>query len=177
MYKKRYGKMTVRAWLTMELEESNPVVMLIFGGLLLFAGIAVRVAAGNPYRILLETGIGESVPPAWLMTILWSLSFFVIGCAAGFVLMYRIKGCDAEKYKGCMLFVVLAVLELLWYPTFFAKGWLFLSVLESILILCLSVWITGCFYRVSKFAGILFLFHDVWLIYMLILNFAVFFRI
>ncbi|MBR2927125.1 MAG: tryptophan-rich sensory protein [Clostridia bacterium] len=177
MYKKRYGRVTVRAWLTMELEQSNPIVMLIFGALMLFAGLAVRFVAGTPYRMLLETGIGDFVPPAFLMCVAWSLSFFIIGCAAGFILMYRLGGCDAEKYKGCMFFVLLAVLELLWYPTFFAKGWVFLSILECILILCLAICITGCFYRVSKFAGMLFLLHDIWLIYMLILNFAVFFRI
>ena len=173
MYRKQYGKMTLRAWLNAELEHSWPVGMVIAGVLCMLAGISVRCFVGSPYGVMLELGIGEIVPPVWLMTFLWSVSFLIIGAAAGFVLGYRAAGCDGEKYKGCMLFVLLLVLELCWYPTLFAARLVFLSVLESILILCLSVWVTGCFYRVTKLAGILFLFHDVWLIYMLILNFAV----
>ncbi len=177
MYKKQYGRMTVRAWLTAEMEASSPLLMLFAGGFLALAGIIIRVCVGSPYRVMLEMGIGDLIPPVWLMTVLWTASLFLIGCAAGFVLGYRCRGCEVEKYKGCMLFVVLAVLELCWYPTFFGASLVFLSVLESILILCLAIWITGCFYRVTKFAGMLLLLHDVWLIYMLILNFTVFFRV
>ncbi len=177
MYKKGYGRMTVRAWLNVELERSSPVLMLVFGFLLLIAALTVRFCVGAPYRMILETGIADMIPPVWLLALLWSLSFFLIGCAAGFVLGYRMDGCESEKYKGCMLFILLALLELCWYPTFFGVGLIFVSVLEALLILCLSIWIMGCFYRVSKFAGMLFLFHNIWLVYMLILNFAVLFKV
>ena len=74
-----------------------------------------------------------------------------------------------------MFFVLLGVLEMCWYPTFFGAGLYFISVLESIMILCLSLAVTLCFYRVSRLAGMILLFHNVWLIYMMILNFAVLF--
>ncbi|MBQ9784643.1 MAG: tryptophan-rich sensory protein [Clostridia bacterium] len=176
MYKKKYGKMTVGAWLNMEMNQTRPIFMLLVGTVMLAGGMAVRFAVGSPHVMMLALGIGDLVPPVWLMTLLWSVSFFVIGAAAGFVLGYRIGGCEVDKYKGGMLFVLLAVLELCWYPTLFGAGLVFLSVLECILILCLSVGVTLCFYRVSKFAGALFLFHNIWLCYMLILNFAVLFR-
>lgn len=176
MYKKKYGKMTVNAWLNSELDRSSPVLMIVIGALLVIGAILVRAFVGSPYRTMMELGIADLVPPVWLMTFLWSVSFFVIGCAAGFVLGYRIGGCEGEKYKGCMLFVLLAVLELSWYPALFGANLVFLSVLLSIAILCLAVAVTGCFYRVSKLAGMLLLFHDVWLAYMLILNFSVLFR-
>ncbi len=176
MYKKKYGKMTVGAWLNMEMNQTRPMLMLVVGAIMLAGGMAVRFAVGNPYIMLLALDIGDIVPPVWLMTLLWSVSFFVIGAAAGFVLGYRLGGCEVDKYKGGMLFVMLAVLELCWYPTLFGAGLVFLSVLESILTLCLSVGVTLCFYRVSKFAGMLFLLHNVWLCYMLILNFAILFR-
>lgn len=176
MYKKKYGKITVNAWLNSEMECSNPFVMVAVGILLTVGGILVRAFVGSPYRTMLELGIADLVPPVWIMTLLWSLSFFTVGSAAGFILAYRLGGCDGEKYKGCMIFVLLAVLELCWYPTLFGANLVFLSVLESILILCLSVAVTFSFYRISKFAGMILFFHDIWLIYMLILNFAVFFR-
>lgn len=176
MHKKKYGKMTVNAWLNAEMERSNPIAMVAIGALLLAAAILVRALVGSPYCAILVLDIADITPPVWLMTFLWSLAFLTIGCAAGFVLAYRTSGCDGEKYKGCMFFVLLAVLELCWYPTLFGAQLVFLSVIEAILILCLSLAVTFSFYRVTKFAGMIFLLHDVWLIYMLILNFAVLFR-
>ncbi len=176
MHKKRYGKMTVNAWLNSEMEQSRPIVMAIGGVLLLVAGIMVRAFVGSPYPTMLLLEISDLVPPVWIMTLLWSLSFFSIGAAAGFVLGYRVGGNEGEKYKGCMFFVLLAVLELCWYPVLFGANLVFLSILVSIVILCLAVAVTVCFYRVSKLAGMILFFHDIWLIYLLILNFAVFFR-
>ncbi len=169
--------MTVRAWLNAETDCANPILTVGAGVLMLAAGIFVRMKVGSPYRVMLETGIADAIPPVWLMTLLWSASLFLIGCAAGFTLGYRKGGCGIEKYKGCMLFGLLAVSELLWYEIFFGKAFLFFSVLTAIGILCLSVWITALFYRVTKFAGMLFLLHDIWLIYSLILNIAVFLRV
>ncbi len=176
MYQKKYGRTTLGAWLNLEMEQSNPFCMLLLGFGMLAGGVLIRFFVGSPHMTILSLGLDALLPPVWLMTLLWSFSFLIIGCAAGFVLGYRAPGCEVDKYKGGMLFVLLAVLELCWYPTFFGAGLLFLSVLESILILCLGVGVTFCFYRVSRFAGMLFLLHDLWLIYMLILNFAVFFQ-
>ena len=175
MFKKKYGRMTLRAWLNAELETTRPAVMLLGGALLMCGGILVRACCGGPYERMLELGIREKVLPVWLMTLLWTLSLFTIGCAAGFVLGFRVCGNDGEKYKGCMLFVLLAVLELCWYPTFFGGGLLFLSVLESIAILSFAVGTTVSFFRVSRFPGTLLLLHDFWLIYLLLLNCAIFF--
>lgn len=174
MHKKKYGKMTVSAWLSSELEHTNCLISVLFGVLLTVSAIIVRVWVGGPYRTLLELGITEITPPVWLMTLLWTVAFFINGSAAGMIFSYRLGNCDAEKYKGCFYFIILAVLELLWYPTLFGSQMVFISVLESILILCLSVATTLCFYRVSRLSGMLLLLHDVWLVYMLILNFAVF---
>ena len=176
MYKKKYGRMTPSAWLNSEMDHTNPVVTVAIGVLMAVGGIVVRALVGGPHRAILELGIDRIIPPIWLMAILWTVSFFTIGSAAGLVLGMQRGGYDADRYKGCMLFVLLAVLELCWYPTFFGAGLLFLSVLECICILILCTGVTLCFYRVSKFAGMLLLLHELWLIYMLILNFAVFFR-
>ncbi len=176
MYRKKYGKMTVSAWLNAEMEQTS-LPMTIIGGILLAAAcIAVRMVSGSPYRMMLELGISDLVPPVWLMSALRFLSFVTIGCAAGLVLGYRERGCYAEKYRGCMLFVLLAVLELCWYPTLFKAGLVFLCLLESIVILVLSVCVTISFLRVSKFSGFILILHNIWLCYLLILAFAVFFR-
>ena len=177
MYHKKYGKMTVNAWLNSEMERSNPIVMVAIGTLLTVIAIIVRAKVGSPYQTIHAMNLDAIIPPVWIMTLLWSLSFLTVGCAAGFVLAYHACGRDGEKYKGLLFFVLLAVLELCWYPTFFGAHLVFLSTLEAILILCLSLAVTFSFYRVTKFAGMLLLLHDIWLIYMLILNFAVLFHI
>lgn len=176
LYKKKYGRIKVGAWLNAEMSQCNSAWMLIIGSLFALGGIAVRFVVGSPHITVLAMGIDALLPPIWLMCVLWTLSFFTVGCAAGFVLSYRDSGCEVDKYKGGMLFVLMAVLELCWYPTFFGAGLIFLSAIETVLILCLSVGVTLCFSRVSKLAGILLFFHNIWLIYMLILNFAVFFK-
>lgn len=173
MHKKKYGKMTVNAWLNCELEQTNCMIGVAFGVVLTVCAILVRVWVGSPYRTILELGINDITPPVWVMTLLWTAAFFVNGCAAGMILAYRRGGNDADKYKGGLYFVLLSALELVWYPTLFASNLVFISVLECILILCLSVAATLTFYRVTKLCGMILLFHDVWLIYMLILNFAV----
>lgn len=176
MYSKRYGKLTARAWLNREMENAHPFGMLLAGVGCMLGGIILRGCAGSPYPVILELGIGELIPPAWMMAFLWSASFFTIGCAAGFILGYRQAGGAEEKYKGCMLFLLLYAAELCWYPALFAARLVFLSALLCVLILCISIWVTACFYRVAKLAGLLLLLHDVWLIYMVILNFAVLFH-
>ena len=175
LHKKKYGKLTVSAWLNLEMSQSSPFLMILLGFGLMIAAVAVRIHVGSPYPVILSLGVKELFPSVWIMSIIRMLSFFTVGCAAGFVLGYREPGIEGEKYKGCMLFVLLAVLELLWYPTLFGSVWVLLSALESILILCLSVCVTVSFYRVTKFAGMLLLLHDVWLTYLLILNFSILF--
>lgn len=176
MHKKKYGKMTVGAWLNSELDRTNCIAVVILGIVFAICGIIVRIWIGSPYRTILELGIAEVSPPAWLMTIVWTVAFFINGCAAGIVLTYKTGGLDSEKYRGCLYLFLLTLLELLWYPTLFGGQLVFISVLESLLILCLSIIITLFFYRVTKFAGMLFLLHDVWLIYMLIMNIAILFQ-
>ena len=173
MHKKRYGKMTVGAWLNAEIDQANCVAIALFGILSSVAALLVRIWVGSPYQSLLELGIRDISPPAWIMTFLWTLAFFINGCAAGMVMSYRLSGCDAEKYKGCLYFVLLTIVELLWYPALFGSQLVFVSVLDAIFTLCLSIVVTLHFYRVTKLAGMLFLMHDIWLVYMLIMNFAV----
>ena len=104
MHKKQYGKITVSAWLNAEMECSNPILMLTVGALTAFAGILVRIWVGSPYRTILELGIGDLLPPGWLLTAVCVLWLFVIGCAAGLALGYR-TGHREEKYKGFSFFL------------------------------------------------------------------------
>lgn len=170
-------RLSLGARLNLEISQSVPALAIASGIVLAVAWIATRIASGSPYRVILALGISDLLPPVWLMDLLSVFAFFTVGAAAGLVLGFRSPVKDGEKYKSSMLFVLLAVLELCRYPTLFVREWVFLSVLESVLILCLSVCVTVGFFRVAKLSGVVFLLHDVWQIYLLLLHFAIFFTV
>ena len=176
MYHKKYGRMTFSAWLNLELQQSSLLLTVFCGAVLAALCVAVGVVTESPYRVILELGIGDLLPPVWLFVSLRFLALFTVGCAAGLMLGNRDVACRAEKYRGGMLFLLMAATELCWYPTLFGGRMVFLCVLEAILMLCLSIAVTACVFRISRLSGWLFLLHSFWLAYLLILTFSVFFR-
>ena len=177
LFKKKYGKITVGAWLNIEMKQSSLGLSIFVGALLMGGGFVVRFLTGSPHMTLLALHVGNIVPPVWLMGLLWSITFFTIGCAAGFILGYRDRGCEVEKYKGGMLFVLLAVLELCWYPTLFVKGLVLLATIEAMAMVFFSILTAVSFLRVSKFSGIILVFHTIWVIYLMLLTCAVMFTV
>ena len=176
MYKKKYGRMTSAAWLNTELEHSSLFLTVFCGILVAVAYCVIRWVTGSPYRIMLELGIADIMPPVWLFSLLQLLGFLTVGCAAGLVLGWKDAGCAIDKYKGCLFFVLMAVVELCWYPTLFGGGLVFLAVLEALVMVCLAVCVAVCFFRISGLSGILISLHAVWLLYLMIFTCAVFFR-
>ncbi len=176
MYRKKYGKMTFAGWLNAEMEKTGLGITVAVGVILAVACIAVRISCGGPHEMILALGIADLVPPVWLMSAMRFLSFFTAGCAAGLVLGYKDRSCLVEKYRGGMFFVLLAVLELCWYPTVFGAGLLFLAMLEALIQLFLAIVVTISFFKVSRLAGWIMTLHCVWLSYLMILTFAIFFR-
>ena len=177
MYRKKYGRMTFSAWLNAEMEQTSLALAIFCGILLGVACIVVRVVCGGPHRMILELGISKLVPPAWLMFLARLVAFLAAGCAAGVVLGYRERGRVGEKYKGCMFFVLLAALELCWYPTLFIKGLVLLATVEAMAMVFLAVLTTVSFLRVSRFSGIILIFHTIWVIYLMLLTCAVMFTV
>ena len=176
MYKKRCGRMTCAAWLNDELEQSSLFCTFFCGIVLTVAYFVIRFMAGSPYRVMLELGISDLMPPVWLLSLLQLMGFLIIGCAAGLVLGWRDVSCAVDKYKGALFFVLMAVIELCWYPTLFGGGLVFLCVLEAVIMTCLALIVVFHFFRVSALSGILLSLHCVWVIYLLIFSCAVFFR-
>ena len=176
MIGKRCGGMTFRARISLEVQQSGVGWMIAGGILTALSYIVMRCLCESPYRIMLELGIHDLMPPVWLMSLLQFLSFLTVGCAAGLIFGYRNPGCAAEKYKGCLLFLLMILSELFWYPALFVRGAVFLSLLISILALVFAVAATVCFLQISKFAGIILILHDCWLIYLLLLTCSIFFK-
>ncbi len=176
MFGKRSLKMTARAWLSQETAQTSLILTLVVGVLTLLCYLFVRFLCGAPYRMMLELGVSDVIPPVWLFTLLQAVAFFTAGCAAGFVLGFRPVCCLAEKYKGGMLFVLTAAVELCWYPLVFGGGLVVVALLQSALALALAIFTTVSFFRVSRLAGWILVLHSVWLLYLLILSFRIFLR-
>lgn len=176
MYRKGYGRMTFSGWLRLELEPCNMVAAIVCGALAALIGLLQKFFSASPYPVLLALGIGEITPPVWLMALLWTVAFFTVGASAGLILSFRERGCDSAKYRAGMFFVILLVLEYLWYAVFFGAMLVFFSSLFSIAILCCSVALTVLTARLSRLVATVMVLHDLWIIYLLILNFAVLFR-
>ena len=94
--------MTCAAWLNDELEQSSLFCTFFCGIVLTVAYFVIRFMAGNPYRIMLELGISDLMPPVWLLSLLQLMGFLIIGCAAGLVLGWRDAPCAVDKYKGAL---------------------------------------------------------------------------
>ncbi len=176
MYHKKYGKMTFSAWLAAEMNQSSPVLTFFVGILLAVACIAVRVVSGSPYRMMLELGISDLVPPVWLMSLLRFVALATAGCAGGLVLGYRNCGKGSEKYRTCLLFLLMVICELCWYPAIFCSGLVTVGLLLALLGLLLGICTVVGFLRISKFSGIVMTMHCVWLCYLLMLSFSIFLR-
>lgn len=168
--------MTALGWMSAEMRQTSPALSVIVGCLCAILFVVVRSASGTPYAVMLALGIGDLVPPVWLMTALRFLSFLTLGCAAGLVLGWRGCGGAGEKYRGGMFFLLLLALELCWYPTLFRSAQVFLAVLESLMILVLSLLVMVSFFRVSRIAGTILVLHSVWATYLMLLTFTIFFR-
>ena len=162
--------------LNLELKQSNMGIVIFCGALWALAGVLMKAFGASPYPVLLALGVQELVPPVWLMALLWTLSFFTVGCAAGIAFSCRTCRGECEKYKAALLFLLLFVLELLWYPTLFSGMLLFLSALLALLILGAAVFLSVILSRIGRLAAVILIFHDVWLAYLLILNFVILFR-
>ena len=69
----------------------------------------------------------------------------------------------------------MASLGYAWYPIFFCARLIFISLIVSLLCSLCAVFATICFSRVSALSYCAMILYDVWLIYLLILNFQIFF--
>ena len=150
--------------------------MFVGAGLLLAVFFAVRFTAGSPYVVMQRLRLFGLIPPVFLTTLLITLWYLLIGGAFGLGLFSPCRGREADRYKGGMLFVLLAVLELLWYTCFFVRSELFFAVLLALVTVVLAVGVALCFRRVARLSFCLMLAHAAWLCYLLVVCLIALFR-
>ena len=160
-----------------EYESTNKKVVVITPLLLIFIAVFVRWVSGSPIATLHYIGARGIVPPIWLMVLLFSISYVIIGFALGVALGNRFYCCGEKKYQGAMWLVICLALGYAWYPLFFCTRLFLVSICACALCLFSSICATICFASVSKLSFFLALFYDCWLLYLFFLNMQVFFAI
>lgn len=157
----------------MKNDKNNGVLLgaVLCGTLMLAAAMLTRAWAGAPYEGIHRMGIGEVIPPVWLMSLLWLLWYFLLGAVCGGVLSAH-GGCCIGAWRGAFFFVLMLGLGLVWYPLFFVRHATGLCVLITVVLIGLCVLCALNWQGMSLAAAAVLYLHALWLIYMLILQIA-----
>ena len=160
-----------------EYNRTNRKLVIFMPILLMFLGIFTRWVSGSPIPTLHYIGARELVPPVWLMVLLFSASYLVAGLSLGMALGRADFSCEVKKYQGAMWFCISLALGYIWYPLFFCARVFLVSAVVSAVCFFASICATVCFAYVSKIALFLGVVYDAWLIYLVLLNMQIFFKI
>lgn len=142
---------------------------LIVGGVLALGGICVRLWWGSPYEGMAQMGIRHLVPPAWLMGLLWTLWYFILGATLGAVLCL-FGGSLIGAWRGAFFFLLMLFAGYVWYPLFFVRQNPLLSLLVLLAVLACAALCALQWQGISLAAGVVMWMHVLWLSYMLILQ-------
>lgn len=176
MFGKRKGTSDICRRFLMTYGSRGAACMLVCAGILLAVSFAVRLSAGSPYEVMHRLHLWSYIPPTFIMMLIISFWYLLMGGVFGLCLGGCCRGREIEKYKGGMLFILLVVLELVWYPCFFVKTEVFFSLLLLLLCFLLCIGVTVCFWKVSGLCGVVMLFHCLWLLYLIAVNVLVLFH-
>ncbi len=142
---------------------------LIVGGVLVLLGMGVRLWWGSPNEGITQMGIRHLLPPVWLMGMLWTLWYFVLGAVLGAVLCTYGDHCIGA-WRGGFFFLLMLFAGYLWYPLFFMRQNPLLALLVLIVVLACAILCAVQWQGISLLAGVVVWLHVLWLLYMLILQ-------
>lgn len=135
-----------------------------------FCGILSRLLSCPPMRTIHILGLKGSIPPTWIMILIWMIWYILLGVCCGSVLGCRMRSKEVYKYKGSMFFVIMMVFNIIWYPMFFSANAIFLAFWDIVIMLFFCLLTAFSYMKVYLFAGACMFIHCVWLLYCLIIN-------
>lgn len=142
---------------------------LFFGVGLVLCAMAVRFWWGSPNAGITQLGIRELLPPVWLLGFLWTLWYFALGATLGSVLCAYGKHCIGA-WRGAFFFLIMIGVGFVWYPLFFVRLNLLLSLLVILATVAMAAVCAWQWQGLSALAGAVLWLHVIWLIYMMILQ-------
>src|SRR5690554_6266052 len=137
----------------------------------MLAGFLVGQASGSGesawYQSLAKPAFQ---PPDWAFPVVWSLLYFAMGFAAW--LVWR-DGGFAEARGALILFFLQLAFNLIWSPVFFGAQQILGGLVVILIVLILVALTMAAFWRVNRWAGLLFVPYLAWVGYATALNFAI----
>ncbi len=156
--------------------NSTLICALIVGGVLAFVGMGVRLWWGAPNEGILQMGIRHLVPPVWLMGLLWTLWYFVLGAVLGAVLCTYGGHCIGA-WRGAFFFLLMLFVGYVWYTLFFVRQNPLLAFLVILAVVVCAMLCALQWQGLSLAAGVVMWTHVLWLFYMLILQLMCLFNV
>ena len=171
--------MMVKKWSQMCRQEirrcfagwSRPA-MLIGAFAMMVAGWLTRSVCGSPNQQGIMLQFGDQIPPVWVMTVLWTLWYLILGGMVGGIMSDRREnGWEAVcRYRGALLFLCMAFLGFLWYPVFFVCARFFVAAIMLLLVLACCGGCAWFYAKASRLVGGVLLVHAVFLLWLLVIN-------
>ena len=157
--------------MVMKRESGNTALIwaLAFGAGVALCGMGIRFWCGSPNTGITQMGIRELIPPVWLMSLLWMLWYFLLGAVLGAILYAYGRNCIGA-WRGAFFFLLMIFVGFLWYPLFFVKQQLVLSLLVIVVAAGLCAVCALHWQCLSLGAGVVLWLHLLWMLYMLILQ-------
>ncbi|MBQ7337315.1 MAG: tryptophan-rich sensory protein [Clostridia bacterium] len=164
------------------LRRINKAAVFVSGGVLVLAGIMVRLVCGSPWGSRAALHLRELLPSGFWMTFLWRMWYFILGGTFG-AIMFSGDSCGVirlrtvEKYRGGMYFLCMILLGFLWYPIFFIAAKFTLSTLVCIGVTILAFMTGISYFRISRVAGSILFAHAIFLLCLTVFQISILFRV
>jgi benzodiazapine receptor len=131
------------------------------------SGIGAAVTAtsvGTWYQALHKPAFN---PPDWIFAPVWTTLYILMAIAGWRV--WRQAGFEIGR-KALTVFVVQLALNLAWSFIFFGQQRIGLALIEIVILLLAIIATTVLFWRIDRWAGVLFLPYVVWVAFATVLN-------
>lgn len=140
--------------------------------------IGIALAVGAVSALLSMKGMKEFAslkqpplsPPGWLFPVAWTILYTLMGISAA-----RVYLADTQETKKALtVYAVQLFVNALWSPIFFSLELRLVAFIWLLMLLALTVYMTGLFKRIDATAGNLQFPYIIWLIFAAYLNLGVF---
>jgi tryptophan-rich sensory protein len=146
--------------------------------LIVSLALSALAAAAGSIPITLMDGVAWQdsldkpffAPPNWLFGPAWTVLFLLMAIA--FYLVW-IKWPSRDAQRAMALYIGQLVLNVLWNYLFFGQRWIFVGLVEIVVLLAMIAVTTRAFYRVDKRAAYLMIPYLLWVCFATLLNGAI----
>ena len=149
--------------------ENNLPFLLLCGFVFLASGFLSAFFTGGS-ELYSDILLPSFAPPAFVFPLVWSILYLLIGASFGIVFLDKRKGLSTEKRKGLILLILQHLFNLIWYPLFFGAQNFFVSLVDILIMIFLTVLVIYFFSAISKTATVFLFIYLLWLVFAALLN-------